>query len=155
AFRLYGFISRVSKDFKDPHTLKSLYCAIVRPTLEFARIVWTPTQQYRIDRLESVQRKFTRAIFYLLPWSLDATYPSYRARCLLFGLESLQHRRMTAQCMFLHKLISGSMDAPCILEKINFQAPSRNLRPRPLISSEFRSTEFGSGDTLLKITPST
>jgi len=151
AFRLLGFILRVAKDFKDPFSIKALYCAIVRPTLEFASIIWTPTQQYLIDRLESVQRKLTRSLFYRLPWSRNSVCPSYRTRCLLFGLEPLQHRRKTAQCLFIHKLVTGSLDAPSILSKLNFQAPSRMLRTRTLFNIEFRSTNFGSNDPLLKM----
>ena len=101
--------------------------------------------------LHLVQRKLTRSLFYRLPWSRSSVCPSYRTRCLLFGLEPLQHRRKTAQCLFIHKLVSGSLDAPSILSKLNFQAPSRMLRTRTLFNIEFRSTNFGSNDPLLKM----
>ena len=81
---LLGFVLRVGKDFSDPRTLKSLYCAIVRPVLEFASIIWIPTQKYRIERLELIQRKFTRILWYRLNWSRDATYPCYRTRFATF-----------------------------------------------------------------------
>ena len=43
---------------------------------------------------------------------------------------------MMAQCAFIRKLISGYIDALFILEQVNFQAPSKNLRKRPLFSTE-------------------
>ena len=50
ALRMLGFMLRVASDFSDPFSVKSLYCAIVRPVLEFASI-WNPLQQYKIDRI--------------------------------------------------------------------------------------------------------
>lgn len=151
ALRVLGFVIRVCKDFNDPFCLKSLYCSLVRPIIEFACVVWSPRQQDRTDRLESIQRKLTKHLFYRLPWSSHASCPAYRTRCLLFGLESLQHRRMTAQCIFLHKTISGSIDAPFILSKVNFLAPGRQLRPRQFLRPEFRTTMHSASDPIIQM----
>ena len=115
------------------------------------KFFWTPTQQNIIDRIETIQRRFLRALFYRLPWSRDCTYPSYRTRCLLFRLESLQYRRMMAQCVYLHKLLCGSIDAPSILEHVDIRAPSRILRSRPLFCTNFISAEFVSMSFVLPL----
>jgi hypothetical protein len=39
AFALLGFISRLSLEFRDPHTLKSFYTSLVRPNLKYANCV--------------------------------------------------------------------------------------------------------------------
>ena len=39
-------------------TYRTLYCAFVRPLLEFAEQIWSPYQQKDIDKLERVQRIF-------------------------------------------------------------------------------------------------
>jgi hypothetical protein len=35
-FAMLGFIKRLSKEFQDPYTLKSLYMSLVRSRLEYA-----------------------------------------------------------------------------------------------------------------------
>jgi hypothetical protein len=42
AFAVLEFISRMSLEFRDPYTLKSLYTSLVRPKLEYASCVWSP-----------------------------------------------------------------------------------------------------------------
>ena len=45
--------------------LSALYCAIVCPILEFASVLWTPTQQY-VCSIETIQKTFLRALLYCL-----------------------------------------------------------------------------------------
>lgn len=59
AIRVIGFIRRFSQDFKD-HNIRLLYCALVRPHLEYCSIVWSPYTVDGRERLESVQHKFTK-----------------------------------------------------------------------------------------------
>ncbi|KAL1446265.1 hypothetical protein WDU94_010895 [Cyamophila willieti] len=61
ALKVLGFINRRSKDFKDPHTYKILYFALVRPILEYASQVWSPHYRVHIKNLEMVQRRFLRS----------------------------------------------------------------------------------------------
>jgi len=42
AYKLLGFIRRISSEFKFTSSLKSLYCALVRPILEYGSVVWDP-----------------------------------------------------------------------------------------------------------------
>jgi hypothetical protein len=52
AFTMLGFIRRISLEFRDPYTLKSLYTSLVRPKLEYASGVWNPFYDVRVDRVE-------------------------------------------------------------------------------------------------------
>ncbi|XP_062537943.1 uncharacterized protein LOC134206265 [Armigeres subalbatus] len=45
ASRTLGFIFRVAKGFTDVYCLKSLYCSLVRSTLEYCSAVWHPNYQ--------------------------------------------------------------------------------------------------------------
>jgi hypothetical protein len=56
AFTILGFIRRLSLEFRDPYTLKSLYMSLVRPKLVYASCMWNPF--YDVDRVERVQRWF-------------------------------------------------------------------------------------------------
>jgi hypothetical protein len=60
AFAMLGFIRRLALEFRDPFNLKSLYKSLVRLKLEYARCVWNPFYDVRVDRVERVQRRFIR-----------------------------------------------------------------------------------------------
>jgi hypothetical protein len=58
--RILGFIKRISRDFSDPYTYKTLYVAFVRPGLEYASCVWSPHQEVHSARIERIQHNFIR-----------------------------------------------------------------------------------------------
>jgi hypothetical protein len=49
AFAMLGFIRRLSLEFRDPYTLKSLYMSLVRPSC-----MWNPFYDVCVDRVERV-----------------------------------------------------------------------------------------------------
>jgi hypothetical protein len=49
AFLMLGFIRRLSLEFRDPYTLKSLYTSLVRSKLEYASCVWNPIYDVRVE----------------------------------------------------------------------------------------------------------
>jgi hypothetical protein len=55
AFAMLGFIRRLSLEFRDPYTLRSLYTSLVRRKLEYASCVWSPFYDVRVDKVERVQ----------------------------------------------------------------------------------------------------
>jgi hypothetical protein len=52
--RMLDFMKRISKEFRDSYTFKTLY-TIARPNLEHATYVWSPHQLVHSERLERVQ----------------------------------------------------------------------------------------------------
>jgi len=48
---------------RDPQIIKRAYCVYVRPLLEFSSQIWSPHYKYLIDKIESVQRYFTKRLF--------------------------------------------------------------------------------------------
>jgi hypothetical protein len=56
--RMLGFIKRISRDFRDPCTDKTLNTSLVRPNLEHAACFWSPHQSVYSERLERVQHNF-------------------------------------------------------------------------------------------------
>jgi hypothetical protein len=48
---MLGFIKRLSKEFQDPYTLKSLYMSLVRLRLEYACCVWQPLYAVHVARM--------------------------------------------------------------------------------------------------------
>ena len=50
------FIKRTCRDVNDATTLKTLYCSLVRPRVEYDSQVWNPFTKSNISRIESIQR---------------------------------------------------------------------------------------------------
>lgn len=128
ARRQLGFIGKVTKEFKDPHTMKSLYVALVRPILETGSIIWDPFHITVIDRIEAVQRKLVRSALRNLPWNDPINLPPYEDRCQLLGLETLKKRRKDAKAVFAAKLLNGELDAPNLLALLDINIPGYALR---------------------------
>ena len=75
----------------------------VRPMLEYAVSVWSPCYNYAVDRVESVQRKFTRRL-------RGCKNMDYSARLDHLQLQSLERRRLVADLMLTYRIIFGLAD---------------------------------------------
>lgn len=115
AFKNLGFITRISKPLKKISTLKLLYNSFVRSILEFASVVWNPSYQIHINRIEKVQKKFVKLLNYRCH-RLD----SYENSLNYYNLTSLLNRRKLIDMSFLFKILNNLIDSPTLLSKINF-----------------------------------
>lgn len=132
ASKLLGFVFRSTKHFKSTQCLLTLYCSLVRSTLEYGSIIWAPHYQNSIHRIEAVQRKFTRfALRHIPPESPN--YPTtYEGRCLALNLDLLSVRRDLSGTLFVSDLLTGNIDCVELVRQLNF-----NSRPRVLRSYHF------------------
>lgn len=55
---MLSFVMTLAKDFCLGMSIKSLFCALVRPTLEYGVVVWNPYTVSYSRQLERIQRKF-------------------------------------------------------------------------------------------------
>lgn len=143
-----GFIFKISKDFRDPLCLRSLYCSLVRSVLEFGNVVWCPYHTTWIKRIEKVQKKFVKYALRNLPWLDPVNLPPYEDRCRLLELNTLEQRRFNAQAVFVAKILKGEIDSPLILEQINMYAPERRLRQRGFLQLGARNGQYGEHDPI-------
>ena len=147
AFRMLGFIKRNSKDFKDFMTLKALYFFFVRSIVEFCSIVWSPFYQVHVDRIEGIQRSFSRLA--LVRYGFDFHHlPSYQSRCKLLGLELLSNRRKIACVSFVHDVLSSNIDSSELLCLFSINVPLRRLRSHAFLSVPFHRTNYGCNEPL-------
>ena len=84
----------------DRTILAKAFTIYVRPLLEYCSPVWNPHLKYLIQGIESVQRRFTKAI-------LSLRHQPYSARLKILGFRSLEYRRLISDLCFLFKLLNG------------------------------------------------
>ena len=80
-----------------------LFKSYVRPILEFGSLLWCPYRKFLSDRLENVQRRFTR----IFPGLKNLPY---RQRLVHLNLLSLYARRLRYKLIFLYKIVNNLVD---------------------------------------------
>ena len=148
AFAMLGFIRRNAADFDDFYALKTLYCALTRSVLEYAVQVWAPFHAVQQARLERVQKCFVRFALRGLRWNDTTRLPPYADRCLLLDLQSLESRRIFLQRIFIFDTLSGAIDCPELLARINLHVPSRSLRHRNMLWIAMHRTTYGQNNPI-------
>ncbi|MFZ2538339.1 MAG: reverse transcriptase family protein [Oscillospiraceae bacterium] len=88
------FLSRDTTNFRRAYTV------YIRPILEYASPIWSPSLVYLINEVESVQRYFTRR----LPGLGNL---SYAERLSIIKLKSLEHRRLIADLIIVFNIVHG------------------------------------------------
>ena len=102
ANRVLGLIRR-NFLYLDSDIVRSLYCSLVRPILDYGSQSWAPYLQGDINELEKVQK---RALS-LIP-GMDGL--SYEEKCRRAGLQSLEKRRLRGDMIEVYKILHGFED---------------------------------------------
>ena len=85
---------------RDINVLRKAFVTYIRPLVEYGSSVWSPVQIGLIDKVESVQRQFTKRIPALHGLS-------YQERLTVLNLDSLEVRRLRADLCLLYRNIFG------------------------------------------------
>ena len=88
---------------RDSLLLTRAFCTFVRPLLEYSSIIWNPYYKNAINKIEAVQRSFTKAIGNLSSFQ-------YNERLQYLNLDSLQCRRVKADLIMCYKILHGLVD---------------------------------------------
>ena len=99
ASRMLGLINR-NVIYKSKYVIKKLYCAYVRPHLEYCIQTWSPFYKQDKELLEKVQRRATKMVngFKNL---------EYEERLKRLGLKTLGYRRNRADMIEVFKILKG------------------------------------------------
>lgn len=124
AYKMLGFIMRITKPFKRIQSLKALYFAYVRSIVEFASQIWSPSYAIHVGRLESIQRRFLKHISHRFGLSLSG----YEERLQHYKVLSLEKRRKLSDMMFLYKVLNNGIDCPELVESIGLNTPTTRTR---------------------------
>ena len=79
------------------------YKAYIRPQLEYATEVWNPIKKGLINKIEKVQKYFTRRLFEII----GLTSVKYKERLHCLNLKELHHRRIVTDLVMAHKIITN------------------------------------------------
>lgn len=143
-----GFLKRNAVDFKDPYTLRTLYFAFVRSQLEYCVIIWDPSYNIHIKRIERVQNRFLKFALRNLYHGLNM--PDYKARCQLLNLSTLAQRRVSHNIMFIKDIIDSKIDSPELLQLVPFNVPRRNLRDHNFFYQCFHRCNYGLNEVVTR-----
>lgn len=86
-------------------------------------MAWNPTYIVYSQRLESIQRAFTRHLAFVSP-GISHRSP-YSLRLSFFEMNTLRQRRLTQGLIFLHRLINGNLNGQELLQYIQLSVPAR------------------------------
>ena len=99
------------------------YKTFVRPIVETNSVVWNPHLKENINKLESVQRFFTKRLLQ----RCGIASSSYEDRLSILNLKSLEHRRLVADLVMVFKIINKLVDIDADLF-FTFKPARYNLR---------------------------
>ncbi|XP_050531542.1 uncharacterized protein LOC126900110 [Daktulosphaira vitifoliae] len=137
AMRMLGFIRRQCYDFKNIDCLKTLYCTMVRPILEYGTIIWNSYQLNQINRLNNVQSYFLRYLSYKFLMNCSTKEIAMR-----LGLHSLSSRRKFNDASFIHKILNNNINCPEMLKKISLSIPTCNTRSKTVFYESFHCQSY-------------
>lgn len=149
ASKQLGFIKRRANEFKNIWVTTSLYCALVRPILEYACIIWSPSFGSHSERIESIQRQF---LLYALRDMYNpreyCNLPPYEYRLSLLNLMPLSSRRSVLGSCFTFDVINGAIDSEFISSLISFNNPIRRSRHTRLLTEYQHHTTYANNEPI-------
>ena len=102
AFQMVNLIYRTFVS-KNTDLLCRAFKTYVRPILEYCTPVWSPYLLHDINKIESVQRYFTRRLF-------PGQQLTYTERLSLTNLDFLESRRIKFDLLMYYKIINNLVD---------------------------------------------
>ena len=108
---------------KNIWTLLRLYKCYLRPRLEYNTEVWSPNLKEHIDKIENIQRHYTKSICQ----RCNIPFSSYSDRLYKLNLLSLQDRRKRFDLITLFKIINNLSDLN-FSDYFYLESPSYTLR---------------------------
>lgn len=125
--KLLGFIFRSLKPFQKIDTHMTLFYSYIRNVLEYGCQIWNPYYHIYTNKIENVQRKFTRMLCY----KFKLPRGTYESRLKILNMVSLYHRRLFIDELFLYKIVSRKIKTN-LIDSVLFHVPNRPTRFTPI-----------------------
>jgi len=85
----------------NPKVWALAFKSYVRPLLEYATVIWSPKTKYLIEKIEKIQKWYTRIALS----KCKIIYKNYSERLITFNLESLALRRSLYDLTMIYRII--------------------------------------------------
>lgn len=142
-----GFVKRIVKELNDPYLIKNMYSTLVRPTLEYANVIWSPYREVDKKKIESVQKQFL--LFALRHLGFTGYHlPTYVSRLLLLDMTTLSCRRDLSSCLLAFDLLTGMIKVDDLSQRIVINENNFNTRNHKYLKEEQHSNDFSFYDTI-------
>ena len=102
AKRLSGMILRTF-DSRTSNILIPIFKSLIRPVLEYGNVVWSPYLRKNINKIEHIQRNYTKNISGM--GSID-----YESRLKFLKIPSLEYRRVRGDMIEVYKILNNIYD---------------------------------------------
>jgi len=113
--QMAGWILRVFTNRSPPH-MKICLKQLILPRIEYCCVLWSPNAQALINKLESVQRFFTKKINF----GREGNQPDYWERLELLKIYSVERRRERYTILYTWKVIHNLYPNPGLSANILF-----------------------------------
>ena len=115
AYKTLGFVKR-NVNTTNQSIRELAYKTLVRPQLEYASSVWSPSTKVNIDKIEMTQRRAARWV--KSNYILYSSYDSVTEMLHDLGWRSLEQRRLDARLIMFYKIVYGlvAIQLPSYLE---------------------------------------
>lgn len=135
-YKMLGFISRLTKDFKKSDCLQMLYNTLVRSNLEYCTTVWSPNHELHILKLERIQKSYTRLLFF----RLSKPNQTYDVRLKHLKMLSLGWRRLCFDMDLIHEVYHNVESS--LYEQLSYRNPQHFHRHNHLFYPSYARTDF-------------
>ena len=103
------------------------YNYYILPIIDYGSIFYLYALKSSIQRIEKLQKRFTRLLFKRTHNS--QIKPHYDSRLTIFGLQKLHDRYLTSDLVTLFKIIKGHLNTPSIRFRFSSKTKHRILLP--------------------------
>ena len=115
--------------------VRKTFINYIRPLLEYNSNIWNPTHKYLVDKLENVQRQFTKRIS-------SISHLTYHERLSILELEPLELRRLRFDLIQYYKILN-SLTPLNYAEYFTYHQPSSSSRnSSPFLIKPFNSPNY-------------
>ena len=102
---------RICEDLDAALDFRSLYFAYVRSHLEYAAVVWNPSYDVHINKIEYMQKTFFSVLFMKFGYYSLIQFAPYTFKCSILNIEPLSISRKCNSALFAFDTLTGRVDS--------------------------------------------
>ena len=140
--KLCGFIFRTCNDIKNIKCIQTLYHSLIRSRLEYCAIIWNPYYQKDILKLEKIQRRYLKYVYFKIYKQYPRQNLNYSILLSCTNDKSLHYRRLLMGVKFIYNLLHNKISCQQIFSILNFSDRRVSTRNPLLFTNEIPQTNI-------------